>query len=118
MSCACQPLVRGTPIDGPIATIPYEAIRAFLGRPSMLSKDELKDAPCVVGFRDRHIVDGAGHEVYIKGLKDSEPRTLFGGARRPAAGRSGDRQGAGLHGHVCRSSVRVDEIGKDQQAAC
>lgn len=64
-----QPLVRSSPIDGPIATIPYEAIRAFLGRPSMLSKDDLRDAPYVIGFRDLHIVDGAGHEVYIKGLK-------------------------------------------------
>jgi LysM repeat protein len=68
-----QPLVRGTPIDGPIATIPYEAIRAFLGRPTVLSKDELRDAPCVVGFRDQHIVDGTGHEIYIKGLKGKGP---------------------------------------------
>jgi hypothetical protein len=68
-----QPLIRGTPIDGPISTIPYEAIRAFLGRPSMLSKDELDGAPCVIGFRDMHIVDGMGHEVYIKGLKDRSP---------------------------------------------
>jgi LysM repeat protein len=68
-----QPLVRGTPIDGPIATIPYEAIRGFLGRPSLLSKDDLSDAACVIGFRDLHIVDGTGHEVYIKGLKNKSP---------------------------------------------
>jgi hypothetical protein len=68
-----SPLVRGVPIDGPISTIPYEAIRAFLGRPSMLSKDDLNDAPCVIGFRDQHIADGTGHDVYIKGLKNKDP---------------------------------------------
>ena len=30
------------PIDGPIATIPYEAIAAFLGRPSIVSKEDLQ----------------------------------------------------------------------------
>jgi hypothetical protein len=68
-----SPLVRGVPIDGPISTIPYEAIRAFLGRPSLLSKDDLRDAACIVGFRDLHIADGTGHDVYIKGLKDQDP---------------------------------------------
>jgi LysM repeat protein len=68
-----SPLVRGTPIDGPISTIPYEAIRAFLGRPSLLSREDLKDAACIVGFRDLHIADGTGHDVYIKGLKDQDP---------------------------------------------
>jgi len=68
-----SPLVRGVPIDGPISTIPYEAIRAFLGRPSLLSREDLKNAACVVGFRDLHIADGTGHDVYIKGLKDKDP---------------------------------------------
>ncbi len=66
-----SPLVRSTPIDGPIATIPYEAIAAFLGRPSIVSKDDLKNAPHVVAMRDQHLVAGASQDVYVKGLQDA-----------------------------------------------
>jgi LysM repeat protein len=66
-----SPLVRSTPIDGPIATIPYDAIKAFLGRPGILSKDDLRNAPRVAALRDRHMVAGNGHEIYVKGLTDT-----------------------------------------------
>jgi LysM repeat protein len=106
-----QPLVRGTAIDGPISTIPYEAIRAFLGRPSMLAKDELDGAPCVIGFRDMHMVDGMGHEVYIKGLKDREPGRYsvvrIGQAMEdPETGKVLGYMG------TFAASVRIDSVGK------
>jgi LysM domain len=62
-----QPLVRSTALEGPIATIPYDAIKSFLGRPSIVSKDDLRTAPRVAALRDRHMVAGAGHEFYVKG---------------------------------------------------
>ena len=62
-----QPLVRSTALEGPIATIPYDAIKAFLGKPSIVSKDDLRTAPRVAALRDRHMVAGAGHEFYVKG---------------------------------------------------
>jgi LysM repeat protein len=68
-----QPLIRSTPIEGPIATIPFDAIKAFLGKPSIVSKDDLKNAPRVAGLRDRHLVAGAGHEFYVKGMENHEP---------------------------------------------
>ncbi|HEV7633579.1 MAG TPA: LysM peptidoglycan-binding domain-containing protein [Steroidobacteraceae bacterium] len=68
-----QPLVRSSPIDGAIATIPFAAISAFLGRPSVISKAELRSAPKVVALRDRHVVGGAGHEIYVRGLGDAAP---------------------------------------------
>ena len=66
-----EPLVRSNPIDGPIATIPYSAIAAFLGRPSVITKDDLKKAPRVVALRDAHVVGGNGYEVYVRGLGES-----------------------------------------------
>ncbi|HTQ36229.1 MAG TPA: LysM domain-containing protein, partial [Steroidobacteraceae bacterium] len=36
-----SPLVRSSPLEGPIETIPYKAIASFLGRPSMLSAQEV-----------------------------------------------------------------------------
>jgi hypothetical protein len=68
-----EPLIRSTPIEGPIATIPYDAIKAFLGKPSIVSKEDLKNAPRVAGLRDRHMVAGAGHEFYVKGMQNLEP---------------------------------------------
>ncbi len=68
-----QPLVRSTPLEGPIATIPFDAIKAFLGKPGIISKDDLKHAPRVAGLRDRHMVAGAGHEFYVKGMQAYGP---------------------------------------------
>jgi hypothetical protein len=68
-----QPLVRSSALDGPIATIPYDAIRAFLGKPSILSKDDLARAPHVAALGDRHLIGGAGHNIYVKGLQDKGP---------------------------------------------
>jgi len=61
-------MVRSTSLDGPIANIPYEAIQAFLGRPGLLSRDDVRNAPYVVGMRDRHIAAGTDMQVYVKGL--------------------------------------------------
>jgi hypothetical protein len=68
-----QPLVRSTPLEGPVATIPFDAIKAFLGKPSIVSKEDLKNAPRVAGLRDRHMVAGEGHEFYVKGMQDLGP---------------------------------------------
>jgi LysM domain-containing protein len=63
-----EPLVRSSDIDGAIATIPYSAIAAFLGRPSVISREDIRRAPQVVALRDDHSLGGNGHEVYIRGL--------------------------------------------------
>jgi LysM repeat protein len=62
------PMVRSKSLDGPIANIPYEAIQAFLGRPGLLSRDDVRNAPYVVGMRDRHVAAGTDMQVYVKGL--------------------------------------------------
>jgi LysM repeat protein len=61
-----DPRLRTSPLEGPIATIPYSAIAAFLSRPSVLSQEDVRNAPHVVALRDDHIVAGAGHEVYVR----------------------------------------------------
>ena len=66
-----EPLVRSSPIDGPIATIPYATIAAFLGRPSVITREDARRAPQVVALRDNHMVGGNGHEVYVRGLGDA-----------------------------------------------
>jgi hypothetical protein len=69
-----QPLVRTSDLDGgAIPTIPYEAIAAFLGKPGILSSEELKAAPRVAALRDRHLIAGMGSDVYVKGLREHGP---------------------------------------------
>jgi hypothetical protein len=63
-----EPRLRTEPLDGAIATIPYAAIASFLERPSILSSDQIRVAPRVLGFRDGHMIGGTGHEAYVAGL--------------------------------------------------
>jgi hypothetical protein len=63
-----DPRLRTDSIDGAIPTIPYQAIAAFLSRPSILTPEQVKNAPYVIAFRDDHEVAGSGNEVYVKNL--------------------------------------------------
>jgi LysM repeat protein len=61
-----EPLLRSQPLDGPIATIPYTTIAAFLSRPGVMTRDEVKAAPYVVALRDMHQVAGEDNDLYVK----------------------------------------------------
>ena len=63
-----DPRLRSEPLANAIPTIPYNAIAAFLSRPSVMSDDEIRHAPYVLAFRDMHQVAGSGIEVYVKNL--------------------------------------------------
>ncbi len=63
-----EPRLRSTPITAAIPTIPYSAIASFLERPMVLTKDEIRDAPHIVAFRNDHVVAGSGHIAYIRGM--------------------------------------------------
>ncbi|MGH8230357.1 MAG: LysM peptidoglycan-binding domain-containing protein [Steroidobacteraceae bacterium] len=63
-----EPMLRSTPLESPIATIPYSMIAAFLSRPGVLTGDEIKAAPYIVALRDNHQVAGTGYDLYVKQL--------------------------------------------------
>jgi hypothetical protein len=63
-----QPRLRSEALDGPIDTIPFSAIAAFLSKPSVLSKEQALQAPHILAFRDEHMIGGAGHEIYVRNL--------------------------------------------------
>jgi len=67
-----EPRLRSTPITAAIPTIPYSTIAAFLERPTVLTEDEIRDAPHVIAFRNNHVIAGAGHIAYISGLGSAE----------------------------------------------
>ena len=68
-----EPLVRSSPLEGPIPTIPYAAIASFLGKPSLISRDQARSAPHVAALRDLHVAVGAPHEVYVEGMQKYAP---------------------------------------------
>jgi hypothetical protein len=63
-----QPRLRSESLDGPVDTLPFSAIAAFLSKPSVLTKEQALRAPHILAFRDHHMVGGAGHEIYVKNL--------------------------------------------------
>ena len=60
------------------------------------------------GPRDRHIVAGAGHEFYVKGIQYREP-DVTRWSRAPRNSRIRDRQGAGYMG-TYTGAARIDRI--------
>ena len=72
-----NPLLRSDPLNDAIATIPYSAISAFLERPSVVSKEQLKTAPRVLSLRNEHMVGGSDNEIYARGLQNTQPSNRF-----------------------------------------
>jgi LysM repeat protein len=68
-----SPLVRTSALDSPIDTIPYKAIAAFLGRPGLLAKEDIEQAPKLAVVRDAHLVAGLADNIYITGMKGRGP---------------------------------------------
>lgn len=67
-----SPSARRDTLEASIKTIPGDAIRQFLSKPRVVSKQELEDAPYIVGSDDEHLILGEGNSVYVRGEIDKE----------------------------------------------
>jgi hypothetical protein len=72
-----DPRLRSTPFENAIPTITYASIAAFLSRPTVMTSDEIKNAPYVLAFRDLHQVAGSGSEVYINNLTTATENSRY-----------------------------------------
>ena len=54
-----------------ITAIPYDIVASFMGRPTLLTKEQVKTAPYVVAMRDSHMIGAEGNEVYARGIGDA-----------------------------------------------
>ena len=63
-----NPRLRSSPIEGAIPTLPYSSIAAFLSRPTVLSKEQIRTAPHVLAFREQHLIGGETNEIYVRNL--------------------------------------------------
>lgn len=75
------PKMRLSTADGAISTIPLEKINAFLSRSRIVQQGELEAAPYALAGGQRHLITGAGDEVYARG-EFTEGETVYGIYRR------------------------------------
>lgn len=61
-----SPRIRVEPIEGAIPTIPYELLRAFLSRPSVIAEPDLDTLPYIVAHREG-ILGASGTDAYARG---------------------------------------------------
>jgi LysM repeat protein len=72
-----SPRVRSMPITSAVTAIPYDAVAAFMGRPSLLTKEQVKSGPYLMGVRDSHIIGGEDNEVYARGIEGAPIGTRY-----------------------------------------
>src|SRR5262245_39227443 len=66
-----SPTVRREPLSQAITAIPYEVIASFMGRPTLLDKDQVTKAPYLVAMRGEHVIGAEGNEIYARGIKSA-----------------------------------------------
>jgi LysM repeat protein len=66
-----NPSLRSSALDDAIPIIPYASIAAFLSRPAVMSREDVKNAPYVLAFPDEHQAAGDDTIVYARGLAGS-----------------------------------------------
>src|SRR5271156_2136806 len=69
-SARVMPRVRSQALEAAVTSIPYETVAAFMSKPSVLEKDQIKAAPYVLSTRDSHVVMSEGNTVYARGFKN------------------------------------------------
>ncbi len=72
-----SPSVRVSEHDNAIQPIPLDAIRQFLTKPRIVSKEELEMAPYIVSSYDEHLINGSGAKVYVREVQEGAP-TRYG----------------------------------------
>ena len=68
-----SPQVRSTPLDESIPAIPFDVVAAFMSKPTVVSAEDVKGLPYVVGIGDTRPVAGVGDVLYARGLDGVEP---------------------------------------------
>lgn len=76
-----QPKIRPAPLDEPIPAIPLDIIDPFLSGNRIVPLRMFEAAPYVVQGSQRHLISGAGDQLYARGKFD-DSHTTYGFFRR------------------------------------
>ena len=66
-----EPRVRSQALEAAITTIPYATVAAFMSKPTVLDKDQIKSAPYVMDARNYHLLVADGDILYARGFDGS-----------------------------------------------
>ncbi|WP_376693656.1 LysM peptidoglycan-binding domain-containing protein [Wenzhouxiangella sp. EGI_FJ10409] len=66
-----SPEVRRESVDGPISTIPLDAVETFLKSPRILTAEEYEELPYVIANNERRVLAGPSDRTYVRGLDDA-----------------------------------------------
>jgi hypothetical protein len=72
-----SPRVRSEPLEGAITAIPYDIVAAFMSKPTVLEKGEIKNLPYVVSSREQHLVAATGNTIYARGSLEGEAGSRY-----------------------------------------
>jgi hypothetical protein len=72
-----SPQVRRSPLSQAVTAIPYDVIASFMGRPTLLDRDQVRTAPYLVAMRDGHLIGGVGNEVYARGIGEAAVESRY-----------------------------------------
>ena len=105
-----SPTARRTSRQAQIPTIPSDAIRQFLSRPKVITKEEVDGAPYIVASDEAHLILASDNRVYIRGDLDKE-RVRYSVYRRGEAFR--DPQSGDILGYevIYAGEARIDVYG-------
>ncbi len=67
-----SPSIRSKALQASIPNIPGDAIRQFLSKPRVVTKEQLETAPRIIASDEKHLILGSGDRVYIRGELDKE----------------------------------------------
>jgi hypothetical protein len=112
-----SPQVRSQPLSQAVRAIPYDVLMTFAGRPQLLTKEEVKDQPYVIGIRDRHIIGSTENELYGRGLDSPAVGTrysIINVGEKLTDPDDGDL--LGYIGHYAGTAQVIDNTGDDEDA--
>lgn len=72
-----SPKVRATPITSAVTAIPYSHVAAFMGRPTLLTKSQIRSTPYIFSMRNGSTIGGTDNEVYARGLRRAEEGSRY-----------------------------------------
>ncbi len=67
-----SPGIRKEALQASIPSIPGDAIRQFLSKPRVVTREQLDNAPRIIASDENHLILGSGDRVYIRGEIDKE----------------------------------------------
>lgn len=67
-----SPGIHRSVLNASIPSIPSDAISQFLTKPRVVTKEQLENAPIIIGSAGDHLILSTGSQIYIRGELDKE----------------------------------------------